>query len=181
MRHELALATFIAAGLAAPLAANAQSYNNQGYVYGAPQGAPVDPACAQSARNNAMIGGGIGALLGAAAGRSVAARNARDEGAIAGAVAGAVLGSQIGQRRVVCPTGPISGVRNQSYEPAVWQPAPAPAPVYRTSTRPTRVATVTRTEPVCRWGETVTRDPDGYELRSPVRMCLGADGVWRAQ
>lgn len=174
--------------------ASAQTYGQYGSAY------QRDPACDQDRQNRALIGGAIGGLAGAVLGRQVAARNAKTEGAVLGGLAGAAAGAAIGHNTVNCANQQIA---QGGYQPNVWdqdrysqpsgygtgygagQTGYGNDPYYRTGGDDREL----RGGPYdgygsnrgrdCRFGEVITRDPGGREVRDRIYMCRGSDGVWR--
>lgn len=165
--------------------ASAQSYGYQGGGY------VRDTNCDQDRQNRALIGGAIGGIAGAVLGRQVAARNAKTEGAVLGGVAGAAAGAMIGHNSAGCANQPVA---QGGYQPNVWdqdaysrqgggygygagQTSYGGDPSLRGGPYDSYGSNRGRD---CRFGEVITRDPGGREVRDRVYMCRGADGVWRA-
>ena len=163
----------------------------------------------QLQRNNRTTGGAvIGAITGAVLGSQVAARGHRTDGSVLGGVVGAVAGAAIGRGGAQCGQvaqgayDPYTGRANgpaysggRAYDPyANQQPAnrgyddgsglyggPYDAPRPQRSSYGGRRSGNGERRGDCRWGEMITRDPDGYEMRESVYMCRGRDGAWRPQ
>lgn len=112
------------AGLAAPMAAEAQSYGyTQNYgtgAYGRPynydnRGYQYDPCQTQRQGRTgagAVIGGGAGAVIGS----QLAARGRRTEGSVLGGVVGALIGSQVGRSSSDNCDYRQDGYYNQGYQ-----------------------------------------------------------------
>ncbi len=143
--------------------------------------------CTQSRNGNTAAGAVVGGILGAVLGSQVAARGHRTDGSVLGGVLGAAAGAAIGNSSSTCDPRP-----RQAYDPYYGRPqgdGRAQDPYYGDDSgldggayEPTNYgARSARGAGQCRWGEAVTRDPDGYEYRDSVYMCRGRDGVWRAQ
>jgi hypothetical protein len=167
-----------AAGLS--LLALAPTASAQGYG-----GYTQDQNCAQDRNNRALIGGVVGGVAGAVVGRQIAARNARTEGALLGGLAGAAAGAVIGNNTAACQPKPVAqapyggdswGEPGYSGAGGYQQPGYGDQPVYRTGGGGGYDPYGGRS---CRWGEMITRDPEGRERSERIHMCRGRDGVWR--
>jgi len=101
----------LSAGLAAPVAAQAQPYG----------GAYYDP-CQRDQTQRGVIGALIGGALGATLGSQVAASGHRTDGSLLGCGLGAVGGAVVGNRSAACGRG------SQYYPNAAPPPPPPPPP-----------------------------------------------------
>jgi hypothetical protein len=170
--------------LAGLIAAPAQAQSNWGGQGGYTQS---DPWCAQQRQNRMLAGAAIGGIAGAVIGKNVAARKNNTEGAVLGGVTGAAAGALIGRSSAQCQNTaaqnqPYYGGAQQGYDPnynqggyygsdGLYGAQPATQAGYGNYGPPQRAD--------CRWGTTITRDPDGREMRESVYMCRGSDGIWR--
>lgn len=187
----LAVSALSAALLMATMAAPASA---QGYSSYHDEHVAQSQDCSVARHDNAVGGAILGALLGAAVGSHVAANHHRSDGALVGAGAGALMGGAIGNnsRSRACE----NGVQGQ-YDPYYGQPqqqgyyqqdprygrddrlagGPYDRGYDRSGYDDRRYDRRRRDD--CRWGQILTRDPDGYEVRENVWMCRGRDGAWR--
>jgi len=109
-----------------------------------------------------VLGGVVGAAAGAAIGNSASNRNCQQQVQGAYDPYNGAPQSQYGQQPYDDGTGLYGGpYRESGYSQDGWRNGQA-------------------NNQNCRWGESITRDPDGYEIRESVYMCRGRDGVWRA-
>ncbi|HVY84513.1 MAG TPA: YMGG-like glycine zipper-containing protein [Caulobacterales bacterium] len=189
MRGQVLLAAAFAAsslGLAQPAAAQNYPSYHDAYV-------AQSQECQQSKTNRTVGGAILGGLAGAILGSHASARGHRSDGALLGAAIGATAGGAIGNstaRNAVQCQAPPQG----AYDPYYGQPynqggydqrgydqgrpyddgSGLEGGPYHPSAYDSR-----RADRDCRWGEQITRDPYGREVRDSVYMCRGRDGVWR--
>jgi uncharacterized protein YcfJ len=186
--HNVLAALVAAASLAAVQPAAAQNYSSYHDAHVATQ-----QQCAAQRQNGTVGGAVIGGLLGAVLGSNAAARGHRSDGTLVGGALGAAAGAAIGRSSANRNCRPVD---QRAYDHYYGQPygqqqqysqydqygrgyddgsglegGPYQQQSYGQGDRGGN----------CRWGEQVTRDPDGYEIRDQVYMCRGRDGVWRAQ
>ncbi len=176
MRGQVMLAASAMAALMA-LAQPAQA--QQGY-YASPAYTQAEQSCSDSRNRRTITGAAIGAALGGILGNNVGRHGHQGDGTVLGAVLGGATGAAIGRSTARCDARQAYGY-DQPYQ---GQPYQGPPPrddsgLYGGPYQPSSYGG--RNDPNCRWGQVVTRDPDGYEQRDNVYMCRGRDGVWRAQ
>lgn len=155
--------------------AAAQGYGQGGYYSATPQQTYAEQAC-QDSRNRRMVGGAvIGAIAGAVLGNNIG----DDDNDMLGAVLGGAAGAAIGRQTAQC-----NPHQQQGYYGG--QPAPYHDPyrddddLYGGPYTPSSYGGH-QGRGQCRWGEVITRDPNGYEYRERAYMCLDRSGRWRVQ
>lgn len=97
---KTSLIAAVAAGIAVPGLASAQSYDSR-------TGAYYD-ACQRDTTNRSTTGALVGAGIGAVIGSQVAANKVRTEGSVLGGLVGALIGGSVGQSSAACSSGSVS-------------------------------------------------------------------------
>ena len=158
----------LAGAVAAPVAASAQPYyDNGGYS---------DP-CAQDKTNRAVAGGVLGAIGGAVIGSNLAHGSSRTGAAVLGGAVGAAGGAAIGHSTSTC----------DRYYTSDAPPPPAYSqPYYDNRGYDDRYGDDrydnrydNRSYSDCRPVWSVVYFPDGSSDREQVQACRGPDGHWR--
>jgi hypothetical protein len=188
-------AVALAAALAAPQVAAAQSYG-----YEAPP--TYSEVCRSDQTNRTGLGALLGAGLGAVLGSQIAANHHRSDGALVGGLAGAVGGGVVGHNTTPCA--------NQAYAPApppppvtyasppaayVSPPPPPPAPrayyerpqedyddahwAYGAQGERFRIAERPPAPDGCTLAESPIYMPDGRVQKRFVRVCPDASGRYQ--
>jgi hypothetical protein len=139
--------------------------------------------CVRERQNNAVAGAVLGGILGAVLGSQVAADGHRGDGTFVGGVLGAAAGAAVGDGASSCGQPQRSAHEPEGRGPSARAPAPYDdgAGLDGGPYGPPVAHSGRRAQHDCRWGESVTRDPDGRAYRENVYMCRGRDGVWRTQ
>ncbi len=172
----VALGALVCALAATAQPAAAQGYGQGGYYSATPQQTYTQQAC-QDSRNRRMVGGAvIGALAGAVLGNNMGDH----ENDMLGAVLGGAAGAAIGRQTARCETPQQQGYYGRGQPAPYQQPYGDDDDLYGGPYQPSSYGGQ-QSSANCRWGEVVTRDPDGYEMRDRAYMCRGRDGVWRVQ
>jgi hypothetical protein len=189
--QALIAAVFAVATFAAAPQASAQQYRSYHDEHVSRQ-----QQCVQERRSGAISGAILGGLAGAILGSQAASRGHRTDGSVLGGVVGAAAGAAIGnsasnrncQQQVQGAYDPYNGAPQSQYgqQPYYDDGSGLAGGPYRESGyandgwRSSQNNSQNSNNQNCRWGEAITRDPDGYEIRESVYMCRGRDGQWRA-
>jgi hypothetical protein len=197
MRLKIASLSILALATALPAAAEhgRDRYHDRGngpdYRY---------EECRNDAKNKQAVGAVIGGLIGGVAGNKIASRQSRDEGAVLGAVVGAIAGSQIAKSKADCDRRDdrYNYVTDRDYDDRYYRDRAYTDEYYRGDEY--RGETYGRNadwggelaggpdgpynpgyrdERFCTTAISVTRLPDGREIRRPVETCRsGGYGDW---
>jgi len=189
-----AAAVTLGAGLAAPMAAQAQSYGYSQPAYG---GAYYDP-CRRDQSSRGIVGALIGGALGATVGSQAAANHHRTDGSLLGGGLGAIAGAAIGSHSAGCGQGsqyysqPAPPPPQAYYGPPQAYYAPPPPPAVRYGSRwdederfaygrrGERFRVVERAGPDgCTLAESPIYMPDGRVQKRFVRVCMDASGRYQ--
>lgn len=174
MRGQVLAALGALAGtLAFAQPAAAQGYG-QGYYSATPAQTYAEQACQDSRNRRMAAGAAIGAIAGAVLGNNMG----DGENDVLGAVLGGAAGAAIGRQTARCEPPQHYGGYNAPYQS---DPYADDDDLYGGPYQPSSYGGGYGAGQNCRWGEVITRDPNGYEYRERAYMCRGRDGRWRVQ
>lgn len=169
----------MALGALAGTLALAQPAAAQGYGYGYPSATPAqthaEQTCSDSRNRRMVAGAAIGAIAGAVLGNNMGDGHNDVLGAVLGGAAGAAVGRQTA--RCDQPVQQHGGY-NAPYQSDPYQ---QDDDLYGGPYQPSSYGGGHQGGQNCRWGEVITRDPNGYEMRDRAYMCRDRDGRWRVQ